>query len=145
MIMKDNFKKGIVLIFALLFSALIFAQEDSTDLTFYGEPFIPLNQGDSITYHGDEYLSTTLEFDLLDEEISSIWIEVIGHAPDGNSGILFSQSYTLEELDTQNLINEDHVIIDFLPVSNYYECQVFVILKDSLGHEKISIAKHLVK
>jgi len=97
--MKDNFKKGIVLIFALLFSALIFAQDDSTDLSFYYVEPVFENTDDSIFYAGYEVGSFWLDFELTDTTIQTIWVELLRASDLFGSEMLWQQVYTREEFE----------------------------------------------
>jgi len=112
--MKDNFKKGIVLIFALLFSALIFAQEDSTDINFYAEPFVPLTLEDSLIVQKIPYAFYYLEFDITDtvftdtSGFAGMSIQVGNHY---KGTVIFSSHYTLSELQSNQFILGWHVKI----------------------------------
>lgn len=123
-----------------------FAQTDSTDLDFNSTVFVPATAQDSAQYGVNDYHYLTLEFDLVGEDVSSVLIEVIRLDADGNSTSVYYQTFTIAELEAQNLIdNADHVELALGLYSSHPHYQVFLNLSDTLGHEKISLSKYLVE
>src|SRR5688572_16064254 len=97
--MKDNFRKGFVLIAALFFSGYVAAQEDSTDLNFYRDTAVFLTEEDSLTYAGFNAESLQLEFELTDTTVYKIWLELLVASDFLGSQSIILEDYTLEELE----------------------------------------------
>ena len=94
--MKDNFKKGIVLIFALLFSALIFAQEDSTDFELAANQ-LPEN---------DELYEFELIFQYITvSHFSNMTIELLV-SNETEEWLAYSESFIISELDESAFFSE---------------------------------------
>ena len=144
--MKGIFKKITWLVVVVLFHGYTSAQEDSTDLNFYTEPFVPQSLQDTLQYGSSGYSLTNLTFQLDDQEVASIRVEVLIYDFESISSSVYVGSFMLEDLTNLGYLNnEGQVELPLIPVQEEHVCEVYLTLLDEHGHEKRTIAKYLTE
>ncbi|MBI3136218.1 MAG: hypothetical protein HYZ14_16205 [Bacteroidetes bacterium] len=143
--MTVNFKKAAAILVAVISLGSVNAQTDSTDLNFYAGTFTPLTQEDSLTYGTSVSEGLYLAFDLVDTTITKIRIEVLITDAESNMISVMNTTYTLDELNSLNLITGTQVELTLGAARPGYPHQLYITLLDEQGHEKRTITKYLAE
>ncbi|MBI3134280.1 MAG: hypothetical protein HYZ14_06340 [Bacteroidetes bacterium] len=147
--MTVNFKKVVGILVALISLNTLSAQIDSADLdvSFQAPEFDSEMDSVFLVNTAIEMQEIVLTFELSDTsfELGKVYLELILLQPGSNATILFYNSYTPEELDTQNLRVDDTVSISFGWYDAAASYEIAIRLEDIDGNQIRSITKSLAQ